>query len=54
MQIFASPCYAIKIGLQTDTESAGVGTSVKGVIVDAITHHNICDLEAMKGYEIKP
>lgn len=54
MQIFASPCYAIKIGLQTDTESAGVGTSVKGVIVDANTNHNICDLEAMKGYEIKP
>ncbi len=53
-QFFTSPCYAIKIGLQTDTESAGVGTSVKGVIIDANTNRSICDLEAMKGYEIKP
>ena len=53
-QIFASPCYAIKIGLQTTVESAAIGTSVKGVIIDANTNHSICDLEAMKGYEIKP
>lgn len=53
-QFFANPCFAIKIGLQTAVESAGIGTSVKGVIIDANTNHSVCDLEAMKGYEIKP
>ena len=53
-QVFASPCYAIKIGLQTTVDSASIGTSVKGIIIDANTNHSICDLEAMKGYEIKP
>ena len=53
-QFFANPCFAIKIGLQTAVESAGIGTSVKGIIIDANTNHSVCDLEAMKGYEIKP
>ena len=48
-QVFASPCYAIKIGLQTTVDSASIGTSVKGIIIDANTNHSICDLEAMKG-----
>lgn len=52
--VFAMPCFAIKIGLQTEVTSAAVGTSVKGVIIDANTNHTVCDLEAMKGYEIKP
>lgn len=52
--IFANPCYAIKIGLQTEVGSASVGTSVKGTIIDANTNKTICDLDAMKGYEIKP
>lgn len=52
--VFASPCFAIKIGLQTEVESTGVGTSVSGKIIDANTNHTICDLDAMKGYEIKP
>lgn len=52
--IFASPCYAIKIGLQTEVGSASVGTSVKGTIIDANTNKTVCDLDAMKGYEIKP
>lgn len=53
--IFTSiPCFAIKIGLQTDVESVGVGTSVKGTIIDANTNKTVCDLEKMKGYEIKP
>lgn len=50
----ALPCFAIKIGLQTDVTNSAVGTSVKGVIIDANTNHSVCDLEAMKGYEIKP
>lgn len=49
-----NPCYAIKIGLSTSVSSASIGTSVKGLIVDANTNKTICELEAMKGYEIKP
>ena len=52
--LFAQPCFAIKIGLQTGVETASVGTSVKGIIIDANTNKSICDLDAMKGYEIKP
>lgn len=49
-----SPCFAIKIGLETDVASTAVGTSIKGKIIDANTNHTICDLDAMKGYEIRP
>ena len=49
-----NPCFAIKIGLLTSVSSASIGTSVKGVIVDANTNKTICEIEAMKGYEIKP
>lgn len=52
--VFASPSFAIKIGLQTEVTSSAVGTSVKGTIIDANTNHTVCDLDAMKGYEIKP
>lgn len=34
--------------------SSAIGTSVKGTIIDANTNHTVCDLDAMKGYEIKP
>lgn len=50
----ATPVHAIKIGLQTDVNSAAIGTSVKGTIINANTNHTVCDLEAMKGYIIKP
>lgn len=52
--MFANPCFAIKIGLQTEAVLASVGTSVKGTIIDANTNKTVCDLDAMKGYEIKP
>ena len=52
--VFASPSFAIKIGLQTEVTASAIGTSVKGTIIDANTNHTICDLDAMKGYEIKP
>uniref|UniRef100_UPI004028449E SpoIID/LytB domain-containing protein n=1 Tax=Candidatus Stercorousia sp. TaxID=3048886 RepID=UPI004028449E len=52
--VFASPSFAIKIGLQTEVTSSAIGTSVKGTIIDANTNHTVCDLDAMKGYEIKP
>ena len=49
-----APSYAIKIGLQTDVKSIGVGASVAAVIIDANTNHSICSLDAMRGYEIRP
>ena len=51
---FSMPCFAIKIGLQTSVDKVFVGTSIKGKIIDANTNKTVCDLEAMKGYEIKP
>lgn len=50
----ANPCFAIKIGLLTEVENASVGTSVKGTIIDANTNRTVCELDAMKGYEIRP
>lgn len=52
--LIVQPCYAIKVGLQTEVQSASIGTSVKGTIIDANTNTTVCDLDAMKGYEIKP
>lgn len=52
--VFANPCYAIKIGLQTEVDSTSVGTSVKGTVIDVNSNRTVCDLDAMKGYEIKP
>ena len=52
--MFVNPCFAIKIGLLTSANSVMVGTSVKGSIIDANTNKTICELDAMKGYEIKP
>ena len=52
--IFITPCHAIKIGLRTGVSHVFVGTSVKGAIIDVHTNKTICDLEQMKGYEIKP
>ena len=50
----ANPCFAIKIGLMTDTEEAAFGTSVYGTIIDANTNRTVIDIEGMQGYEIKP
>lgn len=52
--ILQCPCYAIKIGLQTSVDRAGVGASVEAVLIDANTNKSVCTLEAMKGYEIRP
>ena len=52
--ILQNPCFAIKIGLQTHVKSIGIGASTAAVIDDANTNHNICSLEAMRGYEVRP
>lgn len=49
-----NPAFAIKIGLLTDVNAAGVGTSAEGVIIDARTNKTVTDLQQMKGYLIVP
>lgn len=49
-----NPVFAIKIGLLTDVNSAGVGTSGDGVIIDARSNRTVTELKQMKGYLIVP
>lgn len=50
--ISTNPVFAIKIGLLTNVEKAGVGTSGEGVIIDARTNRTVINLAQMKGYMI--
>lgn len=52
--IIANPSYAIKIGLLTEVEQAGVGTNVNGRMIDVNTNKTVCTLDAMKGYILVP
>lgn len=49
-----NPAFAIKIGLLTDVNAAGIGTSADGVIIDARTNKTVTELKQMKGYLIVP
>lgn len=49
-----NPSYAIKIGLLTQVEQAGVGTNVNGRLVDVNTNKTVCTTDAMKGYVLVP
>ena len=48
----SNPSYAIKIGLLTQVEQAGIGTNVNGRLIDVHTNKTVCTLDAMKGYII--
>lgn len=52
--IITNPCYAIKIGLLTQVEEAGVGTNVSGRMIDVNTNKTVCTSDAMKGYMLVP
>lgn len=52
--IISNPSYAIKIGLLTDVDSAGIGTNVKGRMIDVNTNKTVCTSDAMKGYVLVP
>jgi len=54
MSIFANPCYAIRIGLQTEVDKIGIGASAETTLIDGNTHKTLMTFEAMKGYEIIP
>jgi len=51
---FIQPCFAIKIGLQTDVNRTYIGASEEAEIIDCNTNKLIFVMEKMKGYEFKP
>lgn len=52
--IIANPSYAIKIGLLTEVDHAGVGSNVSGRMIDVNTNRTVCTLDAMRGYDLVP
>lgn len=54
MLSFIQPCFAIKIGLQTDVNKTYLGASTKAQIIDCKTNKLIFTMEQMKAYEFKP
>ena len=50
----SNPSYAIKIGLLTQVDEAGVGTNVNGRMIDVNTNKTVCTSDAMKGYVLVP
>jgi stage II sporulation protein D len=52
--ICTNPSYAIKIGVLTRVEQAGIGTSVDGRMIDVHTNKTVCTSDKMKGYYIVP
>ena len=50
---FIQPCFAIKIGLQTDVNKTFIGASTKAEIIDCETNKLIFVMDKMKGYEFK-
>ena len=52
--IIANPSHAIKIGLLTEVDQAGIGTNVNGRMIDVHTNKTVCTSNAMKGYVLVP
>jgi stage II sporulation protein D len=52
--LISNPCHAIKIGLLTEVERAGVGTDIAGRMISTHTNRTVAMLNAMKGYYIIP
>ena len=52
--VFMQPCFAIKIGIQTDVNKIYVGASSPAEMIDCNTNKLIFVMDKMKGYEIKP
>lgn len=54
MIFLVQPCFAIKIGLQTQVNRTFIGASTKAEIIDCKTNKLIFVMDKMKGYEFKP
>ena len=50
---FIQPCYAIKIGLETDANRVYIGASTEAEIIDCNTNKLLFVMDKMKGYEFK-
>ena len=50
---FIQPCFAIKIGLQTNVQKTYIGASTKAEIIDCKTNKLIFIMDKMQGYEFK-
>lgn len=50
---FIPPCFAIKIGLQTQVNKTFIGASTQAQIINSDTNKLIFIMEKMKGYEFK-
>lgn len=50
---FIQPCFAIKIGLQTQVNKTFLGASTKAEIIDCKTNKLLFVMNKMKGYEFK-
>lgn len=50
---FIQPCFAIKIGLQTEVNKTYIGSSTEAEIIDCRTNKLLFVMDAMKGYEFK-
>ncbi|MGN0017692.1 MAG: SpoIID/LytB domain-containing protein [Candidatus Gastranaerophilaceae bacterium] len=51
--VFATPAYAIKVGLYTNVESVRLGASTPATIINAQTNRTIYTLDSMRNYEFK-
>lgn len=51
--IFISPCFAIKIGLQSNVEHTFIGASTQAQIVNARSDKLLYTMAKMKGYEFR-
>ena len=52
--IVCTPCFAIKIGLQTHVNKTFIGASTQAQIINCDTNKLIFVMDKMKGYEFKP
>lgn len=52
--LISNPSYAIKIGLLTQVDEAGIGTNIAGRLIDVNTNKTVCTTDAMKGYVLVP
>ena len=50
---FIQPCFAIKIGLQTQVSKTYIGASTRAEVINCDTNRMLFEMEKMKGYEFK-